>query len=53
MSHSLTSKKAAIALFAGIVAFAIAALAPEQEDCRSGHGRGEEDHRRSCSYPSC
>ena len=27
MSHSLTSKKAAIALFAGIVAFALAALA--------------------------
>ena len=23
---------------------------PEQEDCRSGHGRGKEDHRRSCTF---
>ena len=43
MSHSLTSKKAAIALFAGIVAFALAALA--LTGCSSSNNSNSDDKK--------
>ncbi len=46
MTHSLTTKKAAIALFAGIVALALAALA--LTGCSSSNN-SNSDERRSPS----
>lgn len=43
MSHSLTTKKAAIALFAGIVAFALAALA--LTGCSSSNNSNSDDKK--------
>ena len=43
MSHSLTPKKAAIALFAGIVAFALAALA--LTGCSSSNNSNSDDKK--------
>ena len=43
MSHSLTSKKAAIALFAGIAAFALAALA--LTGCSSSNNSNSDDKK--------